>query len=70
MTSRPSARMLPQLGCGAGTPTPRKLRDASVMMASAKLKEACTTTAGRMFGAMCLQMMRKDEAPWERSASM
>ena len=70
MTPFPSFKMLPQEGCGAGTPAPRKLRAASVMMAEAKTKVTCTMMGEMMLGAICRQMIRILEAPRQRMASI
>ena len=46
MCARPPFSIVPQLGVGGCTPSPRKLSDASPMIAPAMPSVACTTTAG------------------------
>ena len=50
---RPSDSIEPQAGCGGGTPTPRKLSDASAMMTTPIVRLASTIvvfiTLGRMW---------------------
>ena len=43
-TSLLSCSIFPQLAAGAGIPAPKKLKDASEMIACAKMKEACTVS--------------------------
>ena len=47
---RPASSIVPQLGVGGCTPRPRKLSDASAMIAPAMPSVACTTTAGSAVG--------------------
>ena len=59
MYCRPSASIVPQLGTDGGTPTPRKLSDASAMMLLATEKLAMTMIGLQIFGRICWKRMRK-----------
>ena len=56
---RPSASIVPQLGIEGGTPTPRKLSEASATMLLATEKLAMTMIGLQMFGRMCWNRMRQ-----------
>ena len=50
MKVRPPAIMLPQLGVSGGVPTPRKLKEASRITASAQMKVPCTIRGASTLG--------------------
>ena len=54
--SRPSKTIWPQLGVGGGTPSPRKLREASARMIPPIRSVAATMMTVSVFGMRCLQM--------------
>ena len=56
---RPSASIVPQLGTEGGTPTPRKLSEASATILLATEKLAMTMIGLQMFGRMCWNRMRQ-----------
>jgi hypothetical protein len=64
-----SASMLPQVGVGGGTPTPRKPRAASITMATPRCVVANTRYGATHWGSTCRDITRKDEAPAARPAS-
>ena len=64
-----SANMLPQVGVGGGTPTPKKLSEASKMTATPTVKLNRTMAVLVTFGRMCLNMMRIGLTPFT-SASL
>ena len=61
--------MLPRLGVGGGTPTPRKLSAASAKIAVPRLSVAMTATGATHCGAIWRAMMRVGVAPRHRAAS-
>ena len=67
---RPSAMMLPQLGVCGGMPTPRKLSTASVRMAEAAMKVACTISGANRLGRMWRNRMAGTRVPDATAASM
>src|SRR5215469_14679454 len=60
-------RSRPQDGAGGGSPRPRKLRDASVMIAPPRLAVAMTTWGATQFGATCRKMILRWLAPAARA---
>src|SRR5947208_218880 len=64
-----SASMLPQVGVGGGTPTPRKPSAASMTMATPRCVVASTRYGATHWGRTCRRMMRNAEAPLARPAS-
>jgi hypothetical protein len=50
---RASESMSPQAGWGGGTPTPRKLSDASAMMTTPTVRLAAPVAVFMTFGRMC-----------------
>src|SRR5207245_635428 len=60
---RASASMSPQAGWGGGTPTPRKLSDASAMMTTPMVRLASTVAVFMTFGRMCRLITRSLLAP-------
>ena len=66
----PSAMMLPQVGVGGLTPSPRKLKPASARIAEAALSVATTITGGSAFGITWRSRMRVVVRPIECDASM
>src|SRR5579859_3265795 len=61
--------MLPRLGVGGGTPTPKKLSAASAKIAVPKFSVAMTATGAKHWGAIWRAMIRPGEAPTHRAAS-
>ncbi len=61
--------MLPQLGTCGGVPAPMKLKTASVIMAEAQIKVACTSTGARVLGRMWRHSVRKNPVPAAIAAS-
>ena len=62
--------MLPQVAVGAGTPTPKKPRDASSTMTPPSWAVTNTNQGARHWGAMCNPMTLTSEAPMALAASM
>src|SRR3546814_3607532 len=62
--------MEPQLGAGGGTPTPRKLRPASMVMTTGMSMEARMSSGPMMLGRMWTATMRGAPAPIAVSATM
>src|SRR5699024_28539 len=62
--------IFPQLGSGVGTPAPKKLRAASVIIDSAKINVAWTIKGDKALGAICKNIILKAEAPCALIASM
>src|SRR5436190_14820554 len=60
---RASESMRPHAGWGGGTPTPRKLSDASAMMTTPTVRLASTVAVFRTFGRMCFLITRSLLAP-------
>src|SRR6266850_2708448 len=60
---RASESMRPQAGCGGGTPTPRKLSEASAMMTTPTVRLASTVAVFMTFGRMCFLITRSLLAP-------
>ncbi len=60
---RASESIRPQAGCGGGTPTPRKLSDASAMMTTPTVRLASTVAVFMTFGRMCFLITRSLLAP-------
>ena len=60
---RPSASIEPQAGCGGGTPTPRKLSDASAMITTPMVRLASTIAEFITFGRMWRRITRVRLAP-------
>src|SRR5712692_3297376 len=60
---RASESMRPQAGCGGGTPTPRKLSEASAMMTTPTVRLASTVAVFMTFGRMCRLITRSLLAP-------
>src|SRR6266545_2744737 len=60
---RASESMRPQAGCGGGTPTPRKLSEASAMMTTPTVRLASTVAVFMTFGRMCRLITRHLLAP-------
>ncbi len=60
---RPSDIIKPQAGFGGGTPTPRKLSEASMMIATPMVKLKSTITVFMTLGKMWSWMMRRVLAP-------
>src|SRR5579864_4022328 len=67
--ARTPPSMLPRLGVGGGTPTPRKLSAASAKIAEPRLTVAITATGARHCGAIWRIMIRGAVAPTHRAAS-
>ncbi|MNR15897.1 hypothetical protein D3C85_1324560 [compost metagenome] len=67
---RPSAMMLPQLGICGGMPTPRKLSTASVRMADAAMKVACTIRGANRLGRIWRSRMAGTRVPTDTAASI
>ena len=61
--------MLPQLGTGGTTPTPRNDSVASNTIALGTSRVAITMTGARMFGRISTNMIRSGLAPVARAAS-
>ena len=61
--------MLPQLGVGGGMPMPRKLRPASVVIATPMLAETITRNGAMHCGATWRSRIRSGDAPTVRAAS-
>ena len=55
--------MAPQVGVGAGTPTPRKLRIDSTRMTTPTVSVAMTITVEKTPGSMCVYMIRTGDDP-------
>ncbi len=68
-TPRASAKDRPQLGSLTGTPTPRKLRPASIKITAPNSNEVCTMSGGAIFGRMCLKIMVRTDKPPTRALS-
>ncbi len=66
--SLPMRMSVPSEGCVGGTPTPRKDSVASVMMASAKLMVAITSTGPITLGSTWRSMMASGRRPMIRAA--
>src|SRR6267143_2870525 len=60
---RPSASIEPQAGSGGGTPTPRKLSEASAMITTPIVRLANTIVEFNTFGRIWRRMTRALEAP-------
>ncbi len=60
---------MPQDAAGGWTPSPRKDRAASIMMAVDRLNVACTITGASALGRMARSMIRPSCAPRAREAS-
>src|SRR2546427_1623149 len=60
---RASESMRPQAGCGGGTPTPRKLSEASAMMTTPTVRLARTVAVFMTFGRICRLITRSLLAP-------
>src|SRR6266566_5121374 len=60
---RASESMRPHAGSGGGTPTPRKLSDASAMMTTPTVRLASTVAVFMTFGRMCFLITRSLLAP-------
>src|SRR2546427_75918 len=63
IASLPSLRMLPQVACGGGTPSPRNDRPDSVRIAAGMPSVIATSTGAIAFGRMWRQTIRKPLAP-------
>ena len=61
--SFPSLINVPKDGVVGGTPTPKKLKVDSAMIASARPIVPITNTGLNIFGKMCLNMITKFETP-------
>jgi hypothetical protein len=61
---RPSDIMSPHDGVGGGTPTPKKLKDASMIIATPMVKLNSTITVFVTLGTICHQIMRSVLAPF------
>src|SRR5690554_1278077 len=66
--SRPSATMLPHVGVGAETPSPRNERPASRTIVFPMPSVAATITGASTFGIRWRSRMRRDEKPSARAA--
>src|SRR5262249_7761517 len=66
--SLPTRIRVPREGWVGGTPTPRKERVASMMMATAMLMVAMTSTGPMTFGSTCASMMASGRRPITRAA--
>src|SRR6266404_2211826 len=60
---RPSDSIEPQAGSGGGTPTPRKLSDASAMITTPIVRLASTIVEFSTLGRMCRKITRVREPP-------
>src|SRR5262245_21052961 len=60
---RASESIRPQAGCGGGTPTPRKLSEASAMMTTPTVRLASTVAVFMTLGKMCRLITRSRLAP-------
>ena len=67
--SLPMRISVPSEGCVGGRPTPRNDSVASVMMASARLMVAITSTGPSTLGRTCRNMIRAGRSPISRAAS-
>ncbi len=65
---RPASSIVPQLGVGGWTPRPRKLSDASAIIAPAMPSVAWTMTEGNAVGSTCRTTIRAERAPSARAA--
>ncbi|MNC92248.1 hypothetical protein D3C83_86370 [compost metagenome] len=65
---RPASSIVPQLGMGGCTPSPRKLSEASAMIAPAIPSVACTVTADSVAGITWRTSVRGVVAPIARAA--
>jgi hypothetical protein len=61
--------MLPQDGMVGGVPAPMNDSVASVIIAEAQMKVACTITGARVFGRICFQMIFQTGVPAATAAS-
>ena len=61
--------MAPHVGVGGFTPTPRKLKEASAIIAAPRLNVAATMMGAKELGSICPIIMRELEAPMDRAAN-
>ena len=61
--------MLPQDGSSTAAPSPRKLKEASAIMAMPNWKVIITIRIATVLGTRCRKMMRQSDAPNARAAS-
>lgn len=66
---RASPNIPPHSGVGGCAPSPRKLNEAPIRIASPNPKVPSTNTVCLMFGRMCRQMIRRPDAPAACAAS-
>src|SRR5215472_18503889 len=69
MYDKPKASVAPQLGVGGGTPRPRKLSAASVVIAVPMPSVASTSSGAAALGRMCPSTIRGPVSPITRAAS-
>ena len=70
MSLAPCVNMVPQVGISGGTPTPRKDRDASMMMANPSVMVPSTIYEATTLGRIVAQHMRAEPAPMALAASV
>ena len=70
MSLAPCVNMVPQVGISGETPTPKKDRDASMMMANPSVMVPSTIYEATTLGRMWRSMMRAEPAPMAVAASV